>query len=344
MGLTATNAAISIQDGNLPAVNLTPFTSIGQFTPGATVTFALQNTQGIAAATYVLNCPRYPGLHQMTFDWKAGMVNAFSIVMPANAEVANPNTQAGILVGVTISDGASSIASNYNYLQSKAIGAGADFQYAADYVILAALPAYTASSGVLTGNANGAITSSMADGQTPAVGDTFLLPPGIAAAGVDVGLYVITAVGSAGAVFTAIRATGWGQGQIIPVKAEVLIDRGNTYAKSTWVNTLTGTSNAVGTASFTLYPRMVCVAANLSASGNVAITTIPILSATKTAIFVGKLVSGGTITSTVRYELAGQATAGALGTATFTAQASVAAGTANSADQSTVQIAVFNQV
>lgn len=344
MALNTTNAAISIQDGALPAVNLTPFSSIGQFTPGATVTFALQSTQGIASATYTFNCPRYPGLHQLSFDWKAGMVNAFSVVMPANTEVSNPNTQAGILVGVTISDGVSSIASSYNYLQSKAIGAGADFQYAADYVVVAALPAYTAASGVLTGNANGAITSAMADGVTPAVGDTFLLPPGIAAAATDVGLYVITAVGSGSAVFTAVRATGWSVGQIIPVKAEILIDRGTVFAKTTWVNTLTGTTNTVGTASFTLYPRAVNLSVTLTASGNIAIASVPLLSATGTNVIPVRKTVGGTVTSTIMYNMAAALTPGALGTATTTVQASVAAGTANTADQSVLEVTILNQV
>jgi hypothetical protein len=344
MALTTTNAQISIQDGPLPAVNLISGTSIGLFTPGATVTFALQSTTGIARAEYTLICPRYPGLHQNTFVWTPGQVNAFTVVMPANTEVSSASTLSGILVAVTVSDGVSGIASAANYIESKTGGDSIDFQMAADYVIVAALPAYTNTAGSLLGNANGAITSTMADGVTPAVGDTFLLPPGIAGAAVDVGLYVITAVGAAGAKFSAVQASSWQQSAIIPNKAEILIARGTVFAGTTWVVTNTGSTNAVGTASFTLYPRAVFQSVTLSASGNRAITNVPILSATQSLVVCDKTASGGTVTSTIRYETAAAPTPGALGTATTTVQASVAAGTANTADQSVLTVGIFNQV
>lgn len=344
MALTTTNAQISIQDGNLPAVNLTSGTSIGLFTPGAQVTFALQSTTGIARAEYTLICPRYPGLHQNTFIWTQGQVNAFQVTMPANTEVSSATTMSGILVAVTISDGVSSIASSYNYIESKASGAGADYQYAADYVIVAALPAYTNVSGTLTGNANGAITSTMADGVTPAIGDTFLLPPGIAGAAVDAGIYVITTVGAAGAKFVAVQATGWTQGQVIANKAEVLIAKGTVFAGTTWVNTLTGIANAIGTASFTFYPRTVNLSVTLSASGNFVIATVPLLSATLTNVIPVRKTVAGTTTLTVMYNMAAALTPGNLGTATTTVQASVAAGTANTADQSVLEVSILNQV
>lgn len=343
MALTTTNAQISIQDGPLPAVNLTSGTSIGLFTPGATVTFALQSTTGVARAEYTLICPRYPGLHQNTFVWTQGQVNAFQVVMPANAEVSSATTLSGILVAVTISDGVSSVASSYNYIESKGTNA-IDFQIGADYVMVAALPAYTNVSGTLTGNANGAITSAMADGVTPAIGQTFLLPNGIAAAAADAGLYVITAVGAAGALFVAVRASAWQSATYIPNKAEVLIAQGTVFALSTWVVTNTGTTNAVGVASFTFYPRTVVQSVTLGAGGNVAITNVPILSATKSSVLASKTASGGTVTLTIRYETAAAPTPGALGTATTTVQASVAAGTANTADQSVLTVTISNQV
>lgn len=343
MALTTTNAQISIKDGPLAPVNLTSGTDIGLFTPGATVVFALQSTAGIARAEYTLICPRYPGLHQNTGVWTTGQVNAFTVVMPANTEVSSPSTLSGILVAVTISDGVSSVASAYNYIESKGSAAGGAGLFA-DYVMVAALPAYTNVSGTLTGNANGAITSAMADGVTPAVGQTFLLPPGIAAAAVDAGIYVITAVGAAGAVFTAVRASSWQQGAFISDKAAINILGGSVFGESTWVNTLSGTTNAVGVASFTLYPRTVIQSVTLGAGGNVAITNVPILSATKTLVVADKTASGGTVTLTIRYETAAAPTPGALGTATTTVQASVAAGTVNTADQSVLTVGIFNQV
>jgi len=343
MALTTTNAQISIQDGPLPAVNLTSGTSIGLFTPGATVTFALQSTTGIARAEYTLICPRYPGLHQNTFIWTPGQVNAWPVVMPANTEVSSATTLSGILVAVTISDGVSAIASSYNYIESKG-GSLLDFQTSADYVMVAALPAYTNVSGTLTGNANGAITSTMADGVTPAVGDTFLLPPGIAGSAVDAGLYVITAVGAAGAKFIAVQASAWAQGNTIPNKSEILVAKGTVFALTTWVVTNTGTTNTVGVTSFTIYPRTVIQSTTLTASGNKVLANVPILSATQSLVLVDRTASGGTVTATIMYNTAAAPTPGALGTATTTVQASVAAGTANTADQSVVTVGIFNQV
>lgn len=328
----------------MPPVNLTSGTSIGFFTPGAAVTFALQSTTGISRAEITLICPRYPGLHQNTYVWTPGQVNAFTVVMPANTEVTAATTLSGILVATTVTDGISSVASSANYIESKTGGASLDFQMASDYVIVAALPAYTNTAGSLLGNANGAITSAMADGVTPAVGDTFILPPGIAGAAVDVGIYVITAVGAAGAKFSAVQANSWQQGSVIPNKAEVLIAKGTVFAGTTWVVTNTGTTNAVGVASFTLYPRAVFQSITLSASGNRAITNVPILSATQSFVVCDKTASGGTVTSTIRYETAAAPTPGALGTVTTTVQASVAAGTANTADQSVLTVGIFNQV
>lgn len=342
MALSVTNAQISIQDGPLPAVNLTSGTDIGQFTPGADLVFALQSTAGIARAEYTLICPKYAGLNGITFTWVPGMVNAFRITFPANTEVEAPTTASGIMIAVTVSDGVGSIASAYNFLQSKdAVADGG--QFAADFVIRAALPAYTKTGGTLTGNANGAITSAMADGITPVVGDVMLLPPGIAAAAADAGLYVITAVGSAGAVFTAVQAAGWQTGQFIPFKAEIEIERGTLYALSTWVNTLAGDNNAVGTASFTLFPRVVVQQITLAA-GVFTLNTVPFASATKTAIILVRQAPAGTTTTTVMYNPSSNPTPGALGTATVGIRAADSAGAVVNTDTSTLWATVINQV
>lgn len=343
MALTTTNAQISIQDGAGVVQNLTSGTTIGTFTPGSVVTFALQSTAGINRAEFTLICPRYAGLNGLTFVWVPGLPNAWQVTMPANTDVSNPNTSSGILVAVTVTDSVSSIAQSYNYLQSKGANA-TEFQIYADYVINNTLPAYTNTNGTLVGNANGAITSSMADGVTPAVGDIFLLPAGIAAAGVDAGLYTITAVGAAGAKFTAVPAPGWSQGTIVLPKTEVLISRGTVFGGTTWVVTNTGLTNAIGVASFTFYPRAVTQSLTLTASGNITLTNVPILSATTTNVIPVRKTTGGTVTSTIMYNLASAPTPGALGTGSATIQASVAAGTANTADQSVLEITVLNQV
>lgn len=347
MALTVTNAAISIQDGTASAVNLTPNTSIGFFTPGNTVTFALQSTAGIVRAEYSLNCPKYPGLHQLSYVWNQGMANQWQVQMPAATLVTNAGSQAGIEVNIIVSDGGASIASAKNSIESSASTgtATAAFNNYADYVAVAALPAYTNVAGTLTGNANGAITSTMADGQTPAVGDTFLLPNGIAAAGADAGLYTITTVGSGSVPFVVTRAAGWATGTLVRPRTEILVAKGTVNGGASWVNTLVGLTNAVGTASFTFYPRFVAVFIAALTSGAATIASIPILSATgsKTTVVVERVVVGGTVTATVMYN-AGALTAGPLGTASIPVAAQVAAGTTNAADTSAVTVSVFNQV
>lgn len=343
MALTTTNAQISIQDGPGAAVNLTSGSGIGLFTPGATITIALQSTAGINSAVFTLDCPRYAGLHGLTQTWNPGQFNGWQITMPANTDVVNASTQAGILVVSTVSDGASSIATATNFLQSKG-GNGTSFQLYADYVITTALPAYTNVNGVLTGNANGAITSTMADSVTPAVGDIFLLPTGIAGAAGDVGLYVITTVGSGSVKFVAVQAPGFTTGTIIMPKTEVLVGKGAAYLDTTWVNVTTGLTNAVGSTSFAFYPRIVNQQVTLSASGNAVVANVPMPNTVQSGFSITRKTLGGTVTSTIMYNLAAAPTAGALGTATFTVQASVAAGTANTADQSVLQVGVTNQV
>lgn len=340
MGLTVTNAQISIQDGPGVPVNLTSGSSVGLFTPGADVVFALQSTAGIARAEYQLICPAYPGLHQKTFTWLQGMSNGWTVTMPASTEVINLSTAAGILVQVTVTDSVSSIANSFNYLQSKG-GNASEVQIAGiDYVMALALPAYTNTSGTLVGNANGAITSSMADGQTPAVGDTFLLPPGRAASAGDVGLYTITAVGSAGAKFTAVQAAAWKNGNFVLAKTEVLIARGTLYGGTTWVVTNTGI-NAIGSTSFTLYPRSVSQTVTL-VLGTLTITNVPILSVATQVL--GVRVSASGVALTIMYNPLTQPTPGALGTGSANIQASVAAGTVNTADVSVLTVTIFNQV
>lgn len=340
MALTVTNAQISIQDGPGAPVNLTSGSSIGLFTPGAQVTFALQSTTGIARAEYQLICPAYPGLHQRTFTWFQGMVNGWQVIMPASTEVANASALAGILVQVTVTDSVSSIANSFNYLQSKG-GNASEFQIGVDYVMVAALPAYTNVSGTLTGNANGAITSTMADGQTPAVGDTFLLPGGIAGALADAALYTITAVGAAGAKFVAVLAGAWSNGISVMPKTEILVTKGTTFGGTTWVVSNTAVA-VIGTNAISFFPRTVTFAGSMTA-GALAITKVPILNAVTSNILSQRLSFSGAA-STVMYCLVAVPTPGNLGTATVTLTAVVAAGTINAADGSAMTVTITNQV
>lgn len=92
-------------------------------------------------------------------------------------------------------------AATKNYVDS--LAAGLDPKASVRAATNAALPAYTRTANVITETSNGALPA--IDGVTLIVGDRLLLKDGAAAA--DNGIYTVTAVGSAGAVFVLTRAT-----------------------------------------------------------------------------------------------------------------------------------------
>ena len=349
MALSSTAAAISIVDGAGPATNLANAAN-GAFSPGGTITIALQSTSGIGKWTVIFNCPSFPGLHQKNFDWLPGQNNGIQIPMPASP-AAGTNALSGIQVISEVSDASGgAVVSQTNFLQSKG-GAAIPNQHVADYVIVAALPAYTNVSGTLTGTGSAAVTSAMADGATPAVGDIFLLEQGLAATAADVGLYQLVTVGSGSVAFVATRVADMAQGSVLLPKTEVLVGfRGTVFKGTTWVNTLTGLTNLVGTASFTFFPRQViftnAAVAGVGTAGAGATGTAPavmsVMSATLTQVTVTRRVAN-TCTATVNgYAYNGNPTIGGLGTGAVSVMACVAAGTVNNADISTLEVMVTN--
>ena len=337
MGLTTTNALITVQDG-AGALQAPAAGAIALFTPGSQVSFALASTTGVLRWSLSFECPAYPALHQVTFDWTAGQSPIFTRQMPA-VSVSSTNPLAGIQIVSTVSDGVSSIATTYNFLQTRGQNT-VPMQHFARAVQVAALSAYTNVNGVLTENANGAIST--ADGVTLAVGDLIVLPPGIAASAVDAGLYQVTSLGGASAKWVLTAAPDWAFGAQVMPKTEFLVSEGTLYAGTTWVVTNTGLTNTIGTTSFTMYPRFVSQSITLVA-GTKTITNVPILSATAVAMRFTRT-TANTTASTIDYQPVGTITTGALGTATFAFDAVVAAGTINAADISTGSLAIWNQV
>ena len=352
MALASTAPLLNIQDAG--GVTLSPSNG-GTAVVGAgdSLTLSLTNgTSGLQAWTVQAICPAYPSLHQkLLVDWRPGMATSVTIPMPA-LPIVGQGPQNGVALVSTVSDGSGgAVPSSTHFLQTKGVGGSAmPMQTYADYVIVASLPTYTNTNGVLTGNSNGAVTSAMADGATPAVGDIFLLEQGLAASAADAGLCVLTAVGSGSAKFSA-QAIGFGQ-TMLP-KAEILVgSRGTVFKNTTWVNTLTGYSNVVGTASFTFFPRFVtwnsAAVAGINTAGASATTGAPgkmsVFSTTLSNLVIVRTTPSGTA-STVDYAMnsAGMV-AGGLGTGAASAFATVAAGTVNASDVSTLSITLINPV
>jgi hypothetical protein len=349
MALSSTAANIAITDGSGAASNVSNGGSF-QYTPGGTITVALQSTSGIGKWTFQFICPAVSSLHLVTRDWLPGQANAFTFPMPA-APVSGTNPASGIQIISMVSDASGgSIPTSLAFLQAKG-GAAVPMQHVADYVIVTALPAYTNVGGTLTGTGNAAVTSTMADGATPAVGDIFLLEQGRAAGAADVGLYQLVTVGSGSVPFGAARIGDMATGAVMLPKTEVLVGfRGTVFGGTTWVNTLTGLSNVVNTASFTFFPRQVtwtsAMVAGIVTAGVGATAGAPAVASIQSATLTNFLYTRrtpNTCTATITYQMdTGVVAAGGLGTGAASVFATVAAGTINNADISTMNVTYVN--
>jgi hypothetical protein len=149
------------------------------------------------------------------------------------------------------------------------------------------------------------------------------------------GLYIVGAVATGVAPLTrVILSTG---DTIAAWSVRFSVSGGTLFAGSEWKNSAAGT---VGTNDPAFYPGRVVREAVLVA-GTLAITNIPILSATKSFVGITRKVAN-TTASTISYATNGAATPGAIGTASVTVFATVAAGTINAADISTLEVCVVN--
>lgn len=216
--------------------------------------------------------------------------------------------------------------------------AAIDMVHQARNVVRTALAAYTKTAGVILANANGAWATQ--DGITNVVGDIVLLPDGIAAAAADAGLWQITALGAAGAKFSLSRPSDWASGSLGLTGTEVNIAEGTLFAGTKWYHA--GASNfTVDTTAMLMVPRAVTQSIVLVA-GTATITNVPVLSATKTGFTSVRTTANTSTATTGGYHPVGAITPGALGTASIVFDATVAAGTINAADVSTLAVTIFN--
>jgi len=212
-------------------------------------------------------------------------------------------------------------------------------------VATAALAAYTRTGTTITANANGAM-GAVFDGVTIAAGDTVLLPEGIAAAVADAGPYEVESVGSASTPFVLTRPGWWPDGGFVPEKKPILIKRGTLFAGTNWRSWVTTGTVVIGTSAPLLFPIRVMQSVTLVA-GTATITNVPIRSATLSRVDCNSRQVGNTPTATTggyhsTVANANGITIGNLGTASIVIQATVAAGTINNADISTLAVVIEN--
>ena len=212
--------------------------------------------------------------------------------------------------------------------------------------VATSLPAATFAAGVLTLTATGAFSTAQ-DGVTPAVGDKFVLPAGIittlVVSAANSGVYEVTSLGATGvsAVFT--RSAKWAHGAIITPETVIRVGgEGTVFKGSRWTADPATASKVVGTDDPILYPekvtqQIVLVAGHIAAG----IINVPIKSATKSN-FVFSRVTANTCTLTTGGYQPLSITAGGIGAATVDPTATIAAGTINVADVSTLNFTILN--
>lgn len=212
-------------------------------------------------------------------------------------------------------------------------------------MVATSLAAYTAAAGVLTANANGAIAAQ--DGLTVAVNDVIVVPPGVAAAAKDSGVYVATAIGGASAKFVLTRIDYWPTAAVLKSDATSIAvgGEGTVYKNSTWKAFIAADTFTVDTDDPKLYPARIVGTAVLVA-GTVTLS-LPIFSASSSFQFSRKVANTSTATTGGYHATVAGAdgiTPGAIGTGSAVVQATVAAGTINNADISTLHYVLDNQL
>lgn len=225
--------------------------------------------------------------------------------------------------------------------------------------VITALPgAYTGTgTGILTASGNGAIVG--ADGVTLVTGDYALLAEGATniTAALDAGPYCVVDPGAAGRPYILARPTWWAHNAVyggvpgsaalpagvpvIPEGVEITVGgAGTLFGGTTWKAFMIKGSQVDGAAPL-LFPRSVTQQITLVAGTTAALQTVPIRSATKSNVYFART-TANTTAATITYQPLAAITPGAIGTASLTYGATVAAGTINAADISTGNLTIQN--
>lgn len=183
------------------------------------------------------------------------------------------------------------------------------------------------------------------DGLTYVAGDRVLLAA--QTTGAECGVYVVGTVTTTTAPLT--RATDMPAGLALPNGTIIEVSEGTVFRGSSWKAMATTTGGAViATNDPLFYPRMYSKVVTLS-SGTYTVgagggsEALYLFSTTTSSVQATRNTAGGTLTLTTHYYApATGRIAGKAGTAAVVVTASVAAGTINTADNSTMNVLVVN--
>jgi hypothetical protein len=210
-------------------------------------------------------------------------------------------------------------------------------------VVTALSGAYTGSTtGTLTASANAAFGTQ--DGvATLAVGDVVWLQEGLTnlTAASDAGPYVIQSLGSASSKWILSRPSWWASGAQIPQHPVDIGPEGTFWQGTQWKSFAVKGSNTVDANAPKAFVGCVTQSVMLVA-GTVTISNVGILSASKTGIGATRTTANTCTATTGGYQCNGAPTAGAIGTGSVVVFATVAAGTINNADVSTLSVTITN--
>lgn len=175
------------------------------------------------------------------------------------------------------------------------------------------------------------------DGVTYAQGDWVLLAN--QTTGAQSGVYEVGAVsGTAPLTRVAWLPTG----AIVKGGFTVHASEGTIFGNTSWFISTTG-AITIGTTAHLWFPESVTISQALTSGTATAITSIPLLSATKSNIVYTRTTVSGTLTNTVSYQTVPAPTAGVAGVASIVPMATVAAGTIQNQDASTLLLTVINR-
>lgn len=205
--------------------------------------------------------------------------------------------------------------------------------------------------GALPGQVRGVVVANVSDltaftvagndGLTYAAGELVLLAN--QTTGAQSGVYQVGTVGGGTAALT--RVSWLAAGAIVRSGFTVRVSEGTLFANTNWFISTTG-AITIGTTAHAWYPERVTQSVALVA-GTTTVTNVPVLSATKTGWAITRRVANTSTLTTGGYCVstggANGVTAGHVGTASVVIEATVAAGTINNADISTLQITVINR-
>lgn len=211
--------------------------------------------------------------------------------------------------------------------------------------VATSIPAGTFSGGVLTLTATGAFSTTQ-DGQTPALGDKFILPVGtvttLVVSAANAGLYQWTSLGATGVSATAQRCATWAQGATIR-NSKIRVSFGTIYAGTVWSALPATAALLVGTGDASLYPDSVVYSITLSAGTHTIATPVRSIAGFSA---IPTMVTGGTAdAATTSYQAKSSAagiTIGGIGTGQVIMQAQSTAGVLDASDVAKLNVKCTN--